>query len=515
MILNAKKSIFSQTSIKFFGHIIDEQGIRPDPDKIAAIENYQPPTNKKELKLFGMANYLARFVPNYSDILFPMTSMLSNKVIFVWERNYSYHRCFMYGLGATFCQKQADGRRSVIAYASRTLTPTESRYAQIEKEALAVAWGYEKFRDYLTGMHFKIETDHKHLIPIFSKKNLDDLSLRLQRIKLRMMKFSYTIVHIPGKELFAANALSRNPQKVPYKREELEADIDAFIQMITSSLPASSRRLDELRVAQLKDETCQKLTDYVLKGGPSKKEVDTLCAPYWQNRYEISVQDGLRGCRIIIPKSHQAEVLNQIHESHMGITKYYYSRYPEIARLDRLTSDEIINQCKSIFSRHGIPNVVRSDNSSQFDPVKTVKFKDFAKSYGFTHISNSPKFSQSNGLIEAAVKTVKARIKKFRDPYLALMAYRATPLENGFSPSELLMGSRINTTLPVAKAQLQPYSVSKKVLEAKEERRIEGQKANYDKHHGLRKLDELDPGQNVWITDIRVTGKVLQKTPYP
>ncbi|GBM26624.1 hypothetical protein AVEN_85225-1 [Araneus ventricosus] len=76
------------------------------------------------------------------------------------------------------------------------------------------------------------------------------------------------------------------------------------------------------------------------------------------------------------------------------------------------------------------------------------------------------------------------------------MAYRATPLENGFSPSELLMGRRINTTLPVAKAQLQPYSVNKNVLEAKEERRIEGQKTNYDKHHGVRNLDELDPVQS-------------------
>ncbi|GBO04422.1 RRP12-like protein, partial [Araneus ventricosus] len=95
------------------------------------------------------------------------------------------------------------------------------------------------------------------------------------------------------------------------------------------------------------------------------------------------------------------------------------------------------------------------------------------------------------------------------------MAYRATPLENGFSPSELLMGRRINTTLPIAMTQLQPYSVNKKVLEAKEERRIEGQKTNYDKHHSVRNLDELDPGQSVWITDRRVTGKVLQKTPYP
>ncbi|GBN54857.1 hypothetical protein AVEN_131058-1 [Araneus ventricosus] len=138
-----------------------------------------------------------------------------------------------------------------------------------------------------------------------------------------MMMFSYTIVRTSGKELFAADALSRNPQKGPCKREELEAEIYAFIQMITSSLPASSRRLDELRAAQLKDETCQKLADYVLKEWPSKKEVETLYALYWQNRYEISVQDGLlmRGCKIIIPKSHQAEVLNQIHEGHLDITK--------------------------------------------------------------------------------------------------------------------------------------------------------------------------------------------------
>ncbi|GBN54662.1 hypothetical protein AVEN_13831-1 [Araneus ventricosus] len=75
-----------------------------------------------------------------------------------------------YGSGVTVCQKLADGRRSVIAYTSRTLTSTESRYAQIEKEALAVVWGCEEFRDYLTVKNFKIETDHIRLIPIFSKK---------------------------------------------------------------------------------------------------------------------------------------------------------------------------------------------------------------------------------------------------------------------------------------------------------------------------------------------------------
>ncbi|GBM74538.1 hypothetical protein AVEN_105807-1 [Araneus ventricosus] len=117
-----------------------------------------------------MANYLARFVPNYSDVLFSLTSMLSNKVTFVWEapQEASFQKkkilssdpvlmifdlgkettvttdASSYGLGATICQKQADGRRSVIAYASRTLTPTESRYAQIEKGSPCCLVGMRK-----------------------------------------------------------------------------------------------------------------------------------------------------------------------------------------------------------------------------------------------------------------------------------------------------------------------------------------------------------------------------------
>ncbi|CAL1268355.1 unnamed protein product [Larinioides sclopetarius] len=79
------------------------------------------------------------------------------------------------------------------------------------------------------------------------------------------------------------------------------------------------------------------------------------------------------------------------------------------------------------------------------------------------------------------------------------------------------MGRRINTTLPISKTQLQPYSVNKKALETKEERRMYTQKKNYDHHHGIRNIDELDLGQNarVWITDRRETGKVLKKTPFP
>ena len=108
----------------------------------------------------------------------------------------------------------------------------------------------------------------------------------------------------------------------------------------------------------------------------------------------------------------------------------YYSRFIEIARLDRATADAVIQCCKNIFSRHAIPEEVVTNIGLQFD---SNAFSRFSKEYQFHHVTISPYYPRSNVEAERGVKTVKVLLKKGDEPYmyLALLAYGSTPLSNG------------------------------------------------------------------------------------
>lgn len=134
--------------------------------------------------------------------------------------------------------------------------------------------------------------------------------------------------------------------------------------------------------------------------------------------------------------------------SHYIVCVDYYSKWPEIAKLDSLTSRKTIYRLKSVFARFGIPDEVRSDNGPQFS---ASEFKEFAKDYGFDHTTSSPYFPQSNGEAERAVQTIKQMLRKCTDPHKALLAYRNTPLEIiNLSSAQLLQNRMLKTTLPTA-----------------------------------------------------------------
>ena len=202
--------------------------------KISCNHRVPPPKNVTEVRRFmGMVNQLGKFYPQLANVAKPIHELLGSKNDWIWEE--SQQKSFetikqnlssapilalydpqketiisadasSYGLGTVITQKQPTGEHRPIAYISRVLTPTEQKYCQIEKEALAVTWACEQLSHYIIAMQFHIFTDQKPLVPL-----LDELPLRVQRFRMRLMHFQYTISHISGKSLTTADTLSRAP----------------------------------------------------------------------------------------------------------------------------------------------------------------------------------------------------------------------------------------------------------------------------------------------------------------
>ena len=193
--LNSDKCEFSKSTVTFLGQVIDHTGIPPDPNKVKAIVQMKTPETVIELLRFlSMTNQQNKFSPFVGDKTKPLRDLLVKNT--EWQRGHQQAAAYgkikkelcssrtlgqynphsktviaadasSFGLGAVLFQQQQNGDWRPIAYASRALTATKSRYAQVEKGALALTWACEKFNDYILGMKFHIQTDPK---PLLSRK---------------------------------------------------------------------------------------------------------------------------------------------------------------------------------------------------------------------------------------------------------------------------------------------------------------------------------------------------------
>ena len=158
---------------------------------------------------------------------------------------------------------------------------------------------------------------------------------------------------------------------------------------------------------------------------------------------------------------------------------------------------------KSIFCRHGTPDVVVTDNGPQY---ASKEFAQFVESYGFTQQTNSPYHPQGNGKAEHPVKTVKSLLKDCSDPHLALLSYRSTPLPFcDYSPAQLLMGRCLRSPIPTLKEALAPnWPDLNKFQEVDEQYKLKLKK-QYDRRHHVLELPVLDDQVPVYIPSGRST----------
>lgn len=360
--LNPHKFKFAQTEVKFVGHIIGINGIKVDPAKIKAITDFPCPTSLTELRSFlGLANQFGDFTNGLSAATQPLRGLLKKDNTFMWSaehdiafNNVKQHLASppilkpfqhdlpiilqtdasrLHGLGFALLQQSANGQLHLIQAGSRFINETESRYAIIELELLAIVWATTKCRHYLLGQpNYTLYTDHKPLIPILNQYTLDQIdNSRLQRLREKLMPYTFTTTWKPGKDHAIPDALSRAPVDTPLPHEAQynplhdHQSIKLIISAISLSPHLSDPMLEILKSAAAEDTDYKQLFNYVSHGFPARKQdLPSPLHSYWGLKDHLSHDSGLilfNGHRIVIPKAQRKSILQQLHSSHQGIER--------------------------------------------------------------------------------------------------------------------------------------------------------------------------------------------------
>ena len=350
------------------------------------------------------------------------------------------------------------------------------RYAQIEKEMLAVVFGCTKFHKLIYGKDdIKIESDHKPLETLL-KKPMHISPMRIQRMRLKLQPYTFNLVHVSGKNIGLADCLSRFPQEPDLEDEVMDDDL-----MVCIADTVSQNIHSKLKAETDNDEELQELKKLILFGWQkNQRSTDHIGNLYGEYQGELSTYNGViyRGDRVVIPRSMRPEMLNTLHTSHMGIVKTK-QRARDIIFWPGMNKqiEEMIKKCptclefqnkqpKEPMIPHPIPSLpwnkvatdlfeldgnhylVMVDYYSNFIEVAPLsdtrtttvlrqvkaniarhgimetlmsdngpqfsseEFRIAMKKYKINHITSSPLYPQSNGLAEKAVQTVKKMIKK-------------------------------------------------------------------------------------------------------
>ena len=266
----SKKKLQIGNEVKFAGFIVSADGVKPDPDKVKCLKDFPVPTDVTSLRSFiGLANQLGSFLPDLSQAMIKMRSLLKKNTPFLWtpEIQTEFDRAKriltsemlvkpfdpdlntglltdaarLHGLGYILLQWKEDKKTRIIQCGSFALTPAQRNYATIELEFLAVVRAIHKCKFYLHGLEcFRVITDHKPLLGIMGKGSEELANNRLARLREKVSQYTFEIEWTARKYHFSADALSRFPI--------LEAYVDDFEVAVVRSLRCDPRITDPARL---------------------------------------------------------------------------------------------------------------------------------------------------------------------------------------------------------------------------------------------------------------------------
>ena len=362
IVLNPDKFQFAEKGVEFAGFRVSDATIEPLPKYLDAIRDFPTPVSTTDIRSwFGLVNQVANYA-QLRDTMAPFKPFLSPRCKFEWSPDLEgafqtskraiieairegveifdvrKRTCLRpdwskQGIGYFLLQQHCactsgipdccmGGWRITLA-GSRFLSSAEQRYAAIEGEALAVAWGLEQTRYFTQGCdNVVVVTDHKPLVKIFGDRTLDEITnLRLFRLKQRTLPWRFDIVHLPGKSNYAADAASRHPSpsSSPGGPDDVESALMASIRGDAQELGAVSWSL--LAQESAADPCHGHLLRLIERGDgvdmndPALADLSSVCE-------SVYVQDGvlLYHDRVVVPPSLRERVLRHLHAAHQGVS---------------------------------------------------------------------------------------------------------------------------------------------------------------------------------------------------
>jgi len=351
--LNPEKCKFGADSIKFWGLIISDKGIQPDPEKVEALKHMSKPQNKEELVSFiCMMQSNSEFMPNFAKLSSPLRELTKAKARYTWgktqqdcftklidefkqssllqyfdmnKKTFIFTDAHVSGLGAMLAQGTSVQDARPITVASRTTSKAERRYPQIDLEATAIDFALRRFRQYVAGAPNDVEviTDHEPLKSIFNgtKKG----SVRSERVKLRHQDLRYIVKYQKGK-INQADYLSRHAKPIETLSREEQDEADDLNNLLYTL--HTTPIMDVISLARISEETKRnpvlvKLMNLVKNGEPISDHCDEHALKKFRKVFsELTVTGNdiiLKGERIVLPKTLQDEVIELAHRgAHPG-----------------------------------------------------------------------------------------------------------------------------------------------------------------------------------------------------
>jgi len=493
--LNQEKCVEYCDEIQFLGFKISAHGIEPDDNLIKKVAEIPQPKTKSELEHFmGLVNYFGRLIPNFASISLPLNALRRKDNVFKWNSNCeeAFHKLKSILTSSPLLKKfnmekevtlTTDASKGAIGavmtqdkypvlYVSRTFSSAESKYSNIEREALALVWSILRLKMFLLGRRFTIVTDHQPLIYIFGKNEIPSCSsTRICRWATLLLPFDFEIKYVPGKDISHADAMSRINQTQDYGQG---VEINA-VYFECPIIPAHDIKF-ELKT----DKFCNGLIGRIINGTWSncsekekmfhqkaesltinddliyyksrifiparlRQQVFKIChmenhsgiqstlrkikSSCWWPKMSVDIEQWVKSCSVcneIRPQNDKSvhhwpdcNVFERVHidfayvenVGNIFVLVDAHSTWIEaFATTDRST--ETVKKClRSVFTRFGIPKLLVSDNAPEFVSEELVRWLN---SQGIQKMESPPYFPRSNGNAERAVRTVKDGLKAWK-----------------------------------------------------------------------------------------------------